>query len=71
MQTILFGKLEGKRQLGRHRRRWSDNIAMNLKVERKGVDWIDVSQDRENWRDLAKMVMKLRVPYNAENLLTR
>ena len=62
VQIILFGKTEGKRQLGRPRPIWSDNIVMNLTVEWKGVDWIDLSQDRENWRDVAKIVMKIRVP---------
>jgi len=70
VQIILFGKREGKGQLGRPRRIWSDNIVMNLTVEWKGVDWIDLSQDRENWWDFAKMLMQLQVPYSAANLLT-
>ena len=69
-QIVLFGKTEGKRQLGRPRRIWSDIIVKNLTVGWKGVDWIDRTQDREDCRDPAKTVTKHRVPYNAENLLT-
>jgi hypothetical protein len=53
---ILVGKPEGKRPLGRPRRRWVDNIKMD------GMDWIDLAQDRGQWRALVNMVMNLRVP---------
>ena len=53
----------GKRQLGRPRHKWEDNIKMYLQeVGCGGMDWIDLSQDREKWRALVKVVMNLRVP---------
>jgi hypothetical protein len=59
----LLEKAEGRRQLGRPRRRWEDNIKMDLReVEWQGVDWIDLSQDRNRWRALVYTVMNLRVP---------
>jgi hypothetical protein len=66
---ILVGKGEGKRPLGRPRRRWLDNIKMDLgEIVWDGVDWIDIVQDRSQWRVLVNMVMKLSCPYNAEVL---
>ena len=66
-----MGKPEGKRPFGRPRCRWEDNIKMDLqKVRCRGMDWIDLAQDRDNWRALANAVMKLLVPYNAGNFLT-
>jgi hypothetical protein len=59
---ILVGKPEGKRPLGRPRRRWVDNIKMNLKERYDGMDWIDLAQDRDQWRALVIKVLKLRVP---------
>jgi hypothetical protein len=60
---ILVGKPEGKRQLGRLRRRWVDNIKMDLSDKGRGdMDWIDLLQDRDQWRALVYKVMKLRVP---------
>ena len=60
---VLLGKSEGKRQLGRHRRRWEDNIEMDLQeVGLVGMDWIDLAQDRERWRALVSAVMNIRVP---------
>ena len=54
---------EGKRSLGRPRRRWDDNIKMDLQeVGCEGMDWIDVAQDRDRWRALVNAVMNLRVP---------
>ena len=54
---------EGKRPLGRSRRRWKDNIKMDLKeVEWGGMDWIAVAQDRYRWRAVVNAVMNLRVP---------
>jgi hypothetical protein len=53
---------EGKRILGRQRRRWVDSIKMDLReIEWDGVDWIDVAQDREQWRAFLITVMDLRV----------
>jgi hypothetical protein len=54
------GKPEGKKPLGRSRRRWVDNIKMDLEWD--GVDWIDVAQDRDKWRALVNTIMNLRVP---------
>jgi len=56
------GKPEGKRPLGRPRRRWEENIKMDLKkVGCGGMDWIELAQDRDRWRALVSAVMKLRV----------
>ena len=58
-----MGKLKGKRPLGRPRRRWEDNIKMDLKgVECGGIDWIDLAQNKDRWRTLVNAVMDLRVP---------
>jgi len=60
---VLVGKQEGKRPLGRPRRRWLDNIRMYLQVVGCGcVDWIGLAQDRDRWRTLVSAVMNLRVP---------
>jgi hypothetical protein len=60
---ILVGKPEGKRPLGRPRRRWVDNIKMNLReVGWDGMDWTDLAQDRDRWRAYVNAVMNLRVP---------
>jgi hypothetical protein len=60
---ILVGNSEGKRPLGRSRRRWVDNIKMDLReIGWDGGDWIDLVQDRDQWRDLVNAVMNLRVP---------
>ena len=60
---VLVGKPEGKRPLGRPRRRWVDNIRMDLQeVECEHVDWIGLAQDRDSWRVLVSAVMNLRVP---------
>jgi hypothetical protein len=60
---ILVGKPEGKRPLGRPRRRCVDSIKMDLKeIEWDGMDWIDLAQDRDQWRSLASIVMNLQFP---------
>ena len=60
---VLMGKSEGKRPLGRRRRRWEDNIKMDLQeVGWVGMDWIGLAQDRDRWRALVNAVMNLRVP---------
>jgi hypothetical protein len=58
-----MGKFEGKRPLGRPRRRWEDNITMYLQeVGCGGMDWIELAQDRDRWRALVNAVMNIRVP---------
>jgi hypothetical protein len=60
---LLVGKPEGKRPLGRPRRRWVDNIRMNLgEVGRGNVDWIGLAKDRNRWRAVVISVLNLRVP---------
>ena len=60
---VLVGKPEGKRPLGRPRRRWVDNIRMDLQEVGCGyMDWIGLAQDRDRWRKLVSAVMNLRVP---------
>jgi len=67
-----FGvKPEGKRPVERPRRRWEDNIKMDLQeVGCRSMDWIELAEDRDRWRALVNAVMNLRVPYNAGNFLT-
>jgi hypothetical protein len=60
---ILVGKPEGKTPQERPRRRWVDSVKIDLReVEWDGMDWIDLVQDRNHWRDLVNTVMNLRVP---------
>jgi hypothetical protein len=61
--NILVGRPEGRRPLGRPRRRWEDNIKMDRREMGFGdVDWIHWAQDRDRWRALVSTVMNLRVP---------
>jgi hypothetical protein len=63
VSRLLVGKPEGKRPLGRPRRRWIDNIKMDLLEMRLSVvDWIGLAQDRYRWTALVNSVMNLRVP---------
>jgi hypothetical protein len=60
---LLVGRPEGKRPLGRPRRRWMNNIRMYLgEVSWSDVDWIGLAQDRDRWRALVNSVLNLRVP---------
>jgi len=60
---IVVGKPEGMRPLGTPRRRWEDNIKMDLqKVGCEVIDWTDVAQDWERWRAFVNAVMNLRIP---------
>jgi hypothetical protein len=68
---ILVGKPEGKRPLGRPRRRWVDNIKTGLReIGWAGMDWIDLAKDKEHWRALVNTVMNLWVPLNAGTFLS-
>jgi hypothetical protein len=61
--NILVGRPEGRRPLGRHRRRWEDNINMDLtEIGFGDVDWIHWAQDRDRWWALVNTVMNLQVP---------
>jgi hypothetical protein len=61
--NVLVGKPEGKRPMGRPRRRWVDNIRMDLQEVGCGyMDWIGLAQDRDRWRTLLSAAMNLRVP---------
>ena len=63
VQRMLVGKPEGKRPLGRPRRRWEDNIKMDLQeVGGDRVDWMELAQDRDRWRALVGTVRDFRVP---------
>ena len=60
---VLVGKPEGNRPLGRPRRRWEDDIKMNLQeVGCEGIEWNELAQDRDRWRAFVNAVMNLRVP---------
>jgi hypothetical protein len=62
-QGVLVGKPDDKSPLGRTRRRWVDNIRMDLvEVELGDVDWIGLAQDSDRWRALVNSVLNLRVP---------
>jgi hypothetical protein len=63
LYRVLVGKPDGKRPLGRPRRRWENNINMDLREVGCGVmDWIEVAQDMDRWRALVNAAMNLRVP---------
>jgi hypothetical protein len=67
---VLFGRPEGKRPLGRPRRRWEDNIKMDLKET--GIDmanWIRLIQDRVQWRVFGKTTLNIRVPQRRQAIL--
>jgi hypothetical protein len=64
--SILLGNPEGKSPLGRPRHRWVDNIKMDLReIGWGGMDWIDLSQDRDQWRALVNTVMNVWVPFHS------
>ena len=62
VHRVLMGKPEGKRPLGRPRRRWENNIKMELQEVGGSGDWMELAQDRDRWRALVNTVMNLRVP---------
>ena len=62
VHEVLVGKPEGKRPLGRPRRRWEDNINMDLQEVGRGCgDWMELAKDRKRWRALVSTVMNFRV----------
>ena len=63
LYSLLVGKPEGKRPLGRSKLRWEDNIMMDIQeVGCGGMDWIELAQDRDSWLARMNVVMNLRVP---------
>jgi len=62
VHRVLVGKPEGKRPLGRPKRRWEDNIKMDLREVGGSGDWMELALDRDRWRALVNMLMNLRVP---------
>jgi hypothetical protein len=63
VHTVLVGKPEGKRSMGRPRRRWEDNIKMDLQeVGGSRADWMELTQDRDGWWALVSKVKTFRVP---------
>jgi len=62
VHRVLVGKPEGKRQLGRFRRRWEDGIKIDLREVGGGGDWMELAQDRDRWWASVNTVMKFRVP---------
>jgi hypothetical protein len=62
-REFWWGNLREREPLGRSRRRWEDNVNMNLQeVGCGGIDWIDLAQDREMWQAVVSAVMNLRIP---------
>ena len=61
VHRVLVGKPEGKRPLGGPRRRWEDNIKMDLREVGGGGDWMELAQDRDRWRAVVNTVMNFRV----------
>ena len=62
VHRVLVGKPEGKRPLGRPRRRWEDNNNMDLQEVGGGGDWMELAQDKDRWWALVNRVMNFRVP---------
>jgi hypothetical protein len=70
VHRVLVGKSEGKRPMGRRRRRWEDNIKMDFQeVGGACGDWMELAQDRDRWRALVSTVKNFRVPENCREIL--
>ena len=70
MHKVLVGKPEGKIPLGRPRRRWEDNIKMDLQEVGRGCgDWMELAKDMDRWQVLVSTVMNFWAPQNAGNFL--
>jgi hypothetical protein len=69
--SVVVGKLEGKKSLGRPRHRWENNIKMDHRETGwDSVDWISLAQDRDRLQAIVNIVMNLQVPYNAGKFLS-
>ena len=63
VHRVLVGKPEGRRPLGRPRRRWEDNIKIDLQEVGRGFgDWMELAQDRDRWRAIASIIINFQVP---------
>jgi len=62
VHRVLVGKPEGRRPVGRPRRKWEDNIKMDLREVGGDGDWMELAQNRDRWRALVNTVMNFRVP---------
>jgi hypothetical protein len=67
---ILVERPEGRRPLGRPRRRWEDKIKMDLQEVGWDMDWVELAQDKDRWQALVNAVMNPRFPQNAGNFLS-
>ena len=70
VHRVLVGTPECKRPLGRPRRRWENNIKLDLREVGGGGDWMELAQDRDRWQALVNTMINVRVPYCAGNFLT-
>jgi hypothetical protein len=67
---VLVGKPEEKGTLGKPRRKWEDNVKIDVRWDVGVVDWIELAEDRDRWRELVNAVMNLRVPLYLGNFVT-
>jgi hypothetical protein len=63
VHRVLVGKPEGKRPMGRHRRRWEDNIKVDIQEVGEGRgNWMEIAQDKDGWRAIVSTVKNIRIP---------